>query len=158
MFNTICGEIEQFCYSVLDRLNTTKATIELCERDIIKNCNTSMFNTCEYIAKQLSLVTMGVIDDGILSNHANTLIVNVKEKLLAPYCTHFSSWSEYNVAKAGKENPDFYNDLLCIQKLEKDYPFYDKMYVAFKECQELFIEFKNRLELYLKTNHEEDEG
>ena len=151
MFDTIGGEMEQFCYSVLDRLNTTKATIELCERDIIKNCNTSMFNTCEYITKQLSLVTM-VIDAGsILCKHANTLIVNVKEKLLAPYGTHFSSWSECNVAKAGKENPDFYNDLLCIQKLEKGYPFYDKMYVVFKECQELFIEFKNRLELYLKT-------
>lgn len=138
-------EIVQFCYKVLDVLNTTKATIGLCDRDIKKNCNTSIYTACKFIETQLSTIPASEV----LRADATTLVANIKDILLSLYGEHFSRWFEFNIAKAEKENPDFYDDLYCIQKLEKNYKYYDEMTCALQSCQELLREFKDRLEFYL---------
>ena len=137
--------VNQFCHKVLDVLNTTKATIGLCDRDIIKNCNTSIYTACKFIETQLSTIPTYEV----LRADAVTLVVNIKDRLFNIYGEHFSRWFEFNIAKAEKENPDFYDDLYCIQKLEKNYKYYNEIKWALESCQELLREFQDRLEYCL---------
>jgi len=144
-------EINRFCYVLFSQLNTTKATITLNESDIIKNCNTSMFRACNLINEQVLLLYSKKISCHFLIQEAKCIIADIKRTLLAPYGEHFSRWFEFNIKKAEKDCPDFYNDLHCIQKLEKDYPFYDDMLVTFKECQKLLFLFHEKIDGYLHS-------
>lgn len=141
--------IISFCYPVLDMLDTTKATIGLCENDIIKNCNTSMYNICKFIESKLSILPVHIESCNGLKAYGELLINDIQRFLLSIYGEHFSRWFDYNIAKAEKEDPNFYDDLNCIQKLEKKYKQYNSMRTEFEKCQELCREFRRRMWSYL---------
>lgn len=140
--------IIKFSATVKNVLDTTKATVPLEDTDIIRNCNTSIFNARKCIRDSLSILDYHRrhVEVKELVEESIQVINSVNFLYLMPYGEHFAKWYENRLIKEIHNNPDFFDNIDALQKMEKKYPYYDEMVETFKEIQKKYIQFSDKLQ------------
>jgi len=134
-------------------LDTTKATIELDDSDIMKNCNTSIYNAHKCMRDSFS-----ILDYHRRHKDVNDLVLETKKVMrqvgylyLQPYGEYFSRWYENQLQKEISKDENFLDELYAIQAMEKKCAYYEDMVREFKEVQKIYIDFSEKLQKNLNT-------
>lgn len=145
--------IIKFSATVKNTLDTMKSTVPLKGTDIIKNCNTSIFLARKCIRDSLNILDYHRRHSDVreLVEESYRVINDVNNIYLMPYGNHYIEWFTHQLKLEQEKNPDFFSDLLCIQKMEKKYPFYNDMVDTFIEVQEIYKKFSDRLQKNLNV-------
>lgn len=137
-----------FSATVKNVLDTTKATVPLDDSDIIRNCNTSIYKAREHIR-----VSLSILDYHRRHKEVSDLVIDAEKVMrqvnflyLQPYGEHFMRWSEKQLQKELAKDENYLDGLFSLQEMEKKYPYYNQMVETFKEIQQKYIDFSDKLQ------------
>ena len=145
--------IIRFSATVKNVLDTTKATIPLDDSDIIKNCNTSIYN-----AHKCMRDSFPILDYHRRHKDVNDLVLETQKIMrqvgylyLQPYGDTFRRWHENQFQKEMSKDENFLDELYAIQAMETKCLYYDDMVKEFNEVQKIYIDFSAKLQKNLNT-------
>ncbi len=145
--------IISFSATVKDVIDNTKATVALEKSDIIKNCNTSIFDARKLIRDSLSILKYHRRHKEVkeLVTEAEKVLFIVNSIYLQPYGDTFRRWFEHQLEKEIAKDENFLDELFTLQEMEKKCMYYEAMYETLQEVQKIYIGFSDLLQKNLNT-------
>jgi hypothetical protein len=134
-------KIQAFCLRIANQLDSTKATIDLNKKDLLHNCNTSLFKALECIRTNLDSLPLPLDNE---TSEIRTMSLGVIDEIrsyLAEYGESFLSWFQDYIEGQKDDNPDFHNDKEVRQKAQTTCPFYYDMLHEYRRVQSVCKDF-----------------
>jgi hypothetical protein len=138
-------KIQMFCLRIANQLDSTKATIDLNKKDLMHNCNTSLFKALECIRTNLDSLPLPLDNE---TSEIRTMSLGVIDEIrsyLAEYGESFLAWFEDYIDDQKDDNPNFHNDKEARQKGQRTCPFYYDMLHEYGRLQSVCKDFSTFL-------------
>jgi hypothetical protein len=138
-------KIQAFCLRIANQLDSTKATIPLNKKDLLHNCNTSLFKALECIRTNLDSLPVPLDNETTEMRTMSLGVIDEIRSYLAEYGESFLSWFQDCIEDQKDDIPDFHNDKEARQKAQRTCPFYYDMLHEYGRVQSICKDFSTFL-------------